>query len=295
MGGDGPRRTRRLVVGFGIAATGCRAAITAAGLDGRVKPRLPGPTLVAAQCAGSARRRAGADVVLALAAELATGLPARPRPHRAAAGRPIVATAIGVAVRVGGDILTALRPTPSGRSCRCCLSALAAVWQVSAGSGAGLSDAAYRLGTAALQRERMRRDLAAQMAGTRTTARCWRCFRGRPPSGQRAGRLPVAWLFTTPARSVGARRRRHAGNRRHLVGAPTRHVRRAPAVTALIAAALLAAAFALLQPGAGSRHRLTLEHTPQPTAGAAAIEPRRLRRASGWHSASSCSSAAPSA
>lgn len=38
-------------------------------------------------------------------------------------------------------------------------------------------------------------------------------------------------------------------------------------MTALIAAALLAAAFALLQPGAGSRHRLTLEHTPAADSG----------------------------
>ena len=79
------------------------------------------------------------------------------------------------------------------------LSALAAVWQVSAGSGAGLSDAAYRLGTAALQRERMRRDLAAQMAGTRTTARVLALL---PVVGlllgSGLGGSPVAWLFTTP-------------------------------------------------------------------------------------------------
>lgn len=146
----------------------------------------------------TARRAAAADVVLALAAELATGLPAETALMRAGAGRDFMVGSVGAA-RVGGDIPAALRADGEAYELTA-LVALAAVWQVSAGSGAGLADAAYRLGTAALQRERMRRELASQMAGPRATARVLAVL----PLvglvlGSGLGGSPVGWLLGTPA------------------------------------------------------------------------------------------------
>lgn len=146
----------------------------------------------------TARRAAAADVVLALAAELATGLPPETALMRAGADRDFMAGSVGAA-RVGGDIPSALRGDGEAFQLTA-LVALAAVWQVSAGSGAGLADAAYRLGTAALQRERMRRELASQMAGPRATARVLAVL----PLvglvlGSGLGGSPVAWLVGTPA------------------------------------------------------------------------------------------------
>ncbi|MDQ1250910.1 MAG: tight adherence protein [Actinomycetota bacterium] len=146
----------------------------------------------------AARRRAAADVVLALSAELSTGLPLDVALRRAGADRDFMVRSVG-AVRVGGDVPAALR-TDAQEFDLAVLAALAAVWQVSAGSGAGLSDAAYRLGAAALQRERLRRDLASQMAGPKATARVLALL----PLiglvlGSGIGGSPFAWLLGTPA------------------------------------------------------------------------------------------------
>lgn len=145
----------------------------------------------------AARRRAAAEVVLALSAELATGLPLETALRRAGDGFDFMARSVG-AVRVGGDVPAALRADAEEFDL-VVLTALAAVWQVSAGSGAGLSDAAYRLGAAALQRERLRRDLASQMAGPKATARVLALL----PLiglilGSGLGGSPFAWLLGTP-------------------------------------------------------------------------------------------------
>lgn len=146
----------------------------------------------------AARRRAAADVVLALSAELSTGLPLDTALRRAGEDRDFMARSLGAA-RVGGDVPAALRADAEEFEL-VVLTALAAVWQVSAGSGAGLSDAAYRLGAAALQRERLRRDLASQMAGPKATARVLALL----PLiglvlGSGLGGSPFAWLLGTPA------------------------------------------------------------------------------------------------
>jgi tight adherence protein B len=146
----------------------------------------------------AARRRAAADVVLALSAELSTGLPLDVALRRAGEDREFMVRSVG-AVRVGGDVPAALR-ADAAEFDLVVLAALAAVWQVSAGSGAGLSDAAYRLGAAALQRERLRRDLASQMAGPKATARVLALL----PLiglvlGSGLGGSPFGWLLGTPA------------------------------------------------------------------------------------------------
>ena len=146
----------------------------------------------------AARRRAAADVVLSLSAELATGLPPEAALERAAAGRDFMANSLG-AVRIGGDVAAALR-TDAQHAGLPLLSAVATVWQVSEGSGAGLSDATARLGAAALQQERMRRDLASQMAGPKATARVLALL----PAvglllGSGLGGSPLTWLLGTPA------------------------------------------------------------------------------------------------
>lgn len=145
----------------------------------------------------AATRRAAADTVLAFSAELATGLPPETAWSRAAAGRDFARHSVG-AISVAGDVPTGLRADAAEHDLAV-LIALAAVWQVSAGAGAGLSDAAYRLGAAALQRERLRRDLAAQMAGPKATARVLALL----PLvglllGSGLGGSPVAWLLGTP-------------------------------------------------------------------------------------------------
>lgn len=146
----------------------------------------------------TARRRAAADVVLSLSAELATGVPPETALQRAGTGRDFMRHATG-AVRVGGDVAAALRADAEENGLPV-LVGVAAVWQVSEGSGAGLADATHRLGSAALQRERMRRDLAAQMAGPKATARVLALL----PAvglllGSGLGGSPVAWLLGTPA------------------------------------------------------------------------------------------------
>lgn len=144
-----------------------------------------------------ARRRAAAEFVLALAAELGTGAPLATALRRAGEGHGFLSQSLG-AVRVGGDVPAALRA--DGRDGDLLvLTGLAAVWQVSAESGAGLADAAYRLGAAALQRERMRRELAAQMAAPRATAMVLAVL---PVVGlvlgSGLGGAPVSWLLGSP-------------------------------------------------------------------------------------------------
>ncbi len=149
------------------------------------------------QARATIRRRAAADVVLSLSAELATGVPPETALLRAAEDRNFMRNSIG-AVRVGGEVAAGLRADAEQWDLPV-LTAVAAVWQVSEGSGAGLSDATHRLGTAALQRERLRRDLASQMAGPKATARVLALL----PAvglllGSGLGGSPVAWLFGTP-------------------------------------------------------------------------------------------------
>jgi tight adherence protein B len=109
------------------------------------------------------------EVVAALRDELRSGADLRTALERAAGSCPDPALAHAVTVsRLGGDVATALRQRAQQRSV---IVSLAALWQVSEGSGAALADALDRLVAGAEQSEKVRREVAAQLAGPRSTVR----------------------------------------------------------------------------------------------------------------------------
>jgi len=101
-------------------------------------------------------------------------------------------------VRLGGDLPQALLRDAQEQSLPV-LRALSALWQVAEGSGAGLAAAADRLATAEANAEEVRRELMAQLAGPRATARV---LAGLPAVGlmlgTSLGASPVDWLIGTP-------------------------------------------------------------------------------------------------
>lgn len=144
-----------------------------------------------------ARRLQAAELCLALAAELSTGQAPEPALRRAAGPDPICPTALAAA-GMGGDVAEGLR-VDGGLLASETLRALAAVWEVSQGSGSGLASAADGLGRAALERERIRRELSAEMAGPRATAQVLAAL---PVVGlllgSGLGGSPVTWLIASP-------------------------------------------------------------------------------------------------
>lgn len=143
------------------------------------------------------QRQQIARFTLALADELAAGLPLAPAVSRAV-GDIDCLPHTAAAAESGGDVAEAL-----GRdavlSSSATLRGLAAAWEVAAGSGAGLARAARSLGSAALQRERIRRDLAGHLAAPRGTARILALL---PVVGlvlgNGLGGSPITWLTSTP-------------------------------------------------------------------------------------------------
>lgn len=144
-----------------------------------------------------ARRREAAELILGLSAELTAGLPLDVALLRAAATNPVCPHAVSAAT-IGGDVAVALRRDAQDQGLPV-LASLATVWQVAQGSGAGLAAAAHRLGTAAFAQQRMRRELAGQMAGPRATAKVLAVL---PVVGlllgSGLGGSPLAWLLGTP-------------------------------------------------------------------------------------------------
>ena len=144
-----------------------------------------------------ARRREAAELILGLSAELTAGLPLDVALVRAAATNPVCPHAVSAAT-IGGDVAAALRRDAHDQGLPV-LSSLATVWQVAQGSGAGLAAATHRLGSSALAQQRLRRELAGQMAGPRATARVLAVL---PVVGlilgSGLGGSPLAWLFGTP-------------------------------------------------------------------------------------------------
>lgn len=143
------------------------------------------------------RRRGAAEFVLALSDELSTGLPLETAVIHAGQDFPWCARTVRAA-RVGGDVVEALRIDADEANVTV-LRALGAAWQVAAGSGAGLAVAARNIGQAAMERERVRRELASEMAGPRSTARVLAAL----PLvglllGSGIGGSPWAWLTATP-------------------------------------------------------------------------------------------------
>lgn len=143
------------------------------------------------------QRQQIARFAIALADELSAGLPASTALSRAAAECAHVPHT-SAAVAGGGDVAEALL-ADAYHTGSVTLRGLSAAWQVASGSGAGLARACRSLGTAALQRERIRRDLAGHLAGPRSTARILAVL---PVVGlflgSGFGGSPLTWLVGTP-------------------------------------------------------------------------------------------------
>lgn len=120
------------------------------------------------------RRAAVTQLCFALAAELRAGrTPAEALVRAADTGPPeIGAEMAGVltASRTGGDVAAALRSAGTNPGAQG-LQRLAACWSVGAGTGAGFALAVERLAGALRGEQRHREDVAAQLAGPRSTAR----------------------------------------------------------------------------------------------------------------------------
>lgn len=133
-------------------------------LPGRPRPRLPMPR--------RRRRRDGAvvEILGGLRDELLAGAALRVAFERAveATGDTDVCSESLAVCRLGGDVATALRR--DGRAEPLLLS-LAALWQVSEGSGSALAAALDRLLDGAVQSAKVRREVAGQLAGPRATMR----------------------------------------------------------------------------------------------------------------------------
>ena len=115
-----------------------------------------------------ARRRAEALVAAAaFAAELRAGQPLRSALLRAL---PVVAPRAAAAAAWGGDIPSSLRQDARAQHLPL-LSGVAACWEVSESSGAGLASALDRLAASERAAEEVRVQLAAQLAAPRATSR----------------------------------------------------------------------------------------------------------------------------
>lgn len=166
----------------------------------------PLPTLVARlrrrisrRSDGTKKRQAALEVVSGFAAELKAGQPLGVALQRCVESVPVVVCPHAIAVvRLGGDLPQALLRDAQEQSLPV-LRALSALWQVAEGSGAGLAAAADRLATAEANAEEVRRELMAQLAGPRATARV---LAGLPAVGlmlgTSLGASPVDWLIGTP-------------------------------------------------------------------------------------------------
>jgi tight adherence protein B len=152
---------------------------------------------------GRVRRAAGVDAewVESLVAELRAGHDPSAALLAAAAATPGAAVSGAVAAaRGGGDVALALH-ADSEVAAEPLLRAVAACWDVAAGSGAGLADSLTTLADSAREAERVRRELRAGLAEPRATALVLAAL---PVVGLGLGVLlgadPLAWLVAT---SVG--------------------------------------------------------------------------------------------
>ena len=142
----------------------------------------------------TAQRAKAVEALSALAAELRGGQPLGLALVNAA-GSPPVWPATLAALRLDGDVTSALRLDARARPV---LAGLAACWQVSSASGSGLSTAVDRLAASARVAEDVRVQLEAQLAGPRATARMLATL---PLIGLAMGMLmgadPLQWLLGT--------------------------------------------------------------------------------------------------
>jgi tight adherence protein B len=148
------------------------------------------------------RRRRGPsavpEVLAALRDELAAGRALRVAFERAVQGcsNPASLREPVAVCRLGGDVPAALRDAARIDPL---LVSLAAVWQVSEGSGAAMAAALDRLVAATAQADRLRNEIAAQLAGPRGTVRVLAVL---PLVGLGMGLLmgadPLGFLFGGP-------------------------------------------------------------------------------------------------
>lgn len=159
----------------------------------------------AARLADRARRRRDAEgreaqvveVSQVLAGELRAGRPPVAAVTRAAETWPELEP-VAVAARLGADVPGALRrlsEAPGGHGLR----QIAAAWQVSQGSGAGLAVAVTHVATSARQAQALRRLVTAELASAQATARMVAAL----PllallMGSGIGGDPWGFLLTTP-------------------------------------------------------------------------------------------------
>lgn len=149
--------------------------------------------------AGTARRAAGVELLVAFAAELRAGQPPRAGLERASgsAARSVCPLALGAA-RLGGDVPAALRRDAVDQGLPV-LRLLAALWTVGEGSGAGLAESVDRLAACEASNENVRRELASELAGPKATAKVLAAL----PivglvMGAGLGGDPIGWLLTPP-------------------------------------------------------------------------------------------------
>lgn len=146
-----------------------------------------------------ARRRAQAiELCTALGAELRAGSMPGDGFASAAASLPGLCDEAGRVAALGGDVVSALR-TAANRPGAEGLGQLAAAWSVTELTGSGLASACDRVGAVLRDEQGLRREVTAQLAGARSTAR----LLGVLPLfglvlGAGIGGRPWAFLFGTP-------------------------------------------------------------------------------------------------
>ena len=117
-----------------------------------------------------ARRAATVEFCTALAAELRAGAMPSDSIQRAATAVPGVCDEAARVARLGGDVSAAL-VAASVRNGSGGLARVGAVWSVSQHAGAGLADGCERIADWLREDEALRREVGAQLAGARASAR----------------------------------------------------------------------------------------------------------------------------
>lgn len=130
--------------------------------------------------------------------ELRAGAALRQAFERAvsATGDPLLCRDAVAVCRMGGDVPASLRDEGHDQPL---LLSLAALWQVSEGSGAALASALDRLVVSAEQSAKLRREVAAQLAGPRGTVKVLAVLPGVGVGmGLLMGADPIGFLVGTP-------------------------------------------------------------------------------------------------
>ncbi|MGH3326985.1 MAG: type II secretion system F family protein [Streptomycetales bacterium] len=117
----------------------------------------------------SSRRAAVLTLTTTLADELRAGRAAREALARSAEAAPALLGPVLSTARLGGDVPAALVDV-AGQPGADALRRLAACWHVAEATGAGFARSAERLASALRAEEYLRREVGAQLAGTRATA-----------------------------------------------------------------------------------------------------------------------------